>query len=349
MTADPFLVLMTPAPCISEARAAAILSESFGIEGQLEALASERDTNFHVSSGNDEYVLKIANSAEDAGVTEFQNRALLHIAQVNPECPVPRVVNARNGDQMISISGDDGRVHKARVLSWLQGTQPRHAKAGTSVARPLGLALAQLGLALEGFKHESSDYSLLWDLKNGARLRQLLRHMDDPGIHPICTGVLDRFETEIEPVLPGLRWQVIHNDLNPGNALVDPESPERVTGIIDFGDMVYSPLIVDVAVACAYLVKEDVDGDALNDVESFLQAYTGLRPLKEDEVDVLYGLIVLRKVMTVLISNWRAAMYPENREYILRNADSARESLRDMHDRPSGSVTERLKQACQLS
>ena len=328
MAADPFLILTTPAPRISEASAATILSENYGIEGEFKALSSERDTNFHVISGDDQYVLKFANSAEDVGVTDFQNRALLHIARVDPECPVPRVVPASNGDQMVSISGDDGRVHRARVLSWMQGT-------------------SQLGLALESFRHESSNYSLLWDLKNGTRLRELLRYVDDSDIHRICAGVLDRFETEIDPALPGLRWQVIHNDLNPSNALIDPELPSRVTGIIDFGDLVYSPLIVDVAVACAYLVKEN--GDALDDVELFLQGYTGLRLLEEQEVEVLYGLIVLRKVMTVLITNWRAARYPENRNYILRNEDSARESLRNMQDRPSTSVTERLKHACGLS
>lgn len=347
MAADPFLILTTPAPRISEASAATILSENYGIEGELKALSSERDTNFHVISGDDQYVLKFANSAEDVGVTDFQNRALLHIARVDPECPVPRVVPASNGDQMVSISGDDGRVHRARVLSWMQGTSLQHADIDVCVARALGLALAQLGLALESFRHESSNYSLLWDLKNGTRLRELLRYVDDSDIHRICAGVLDRFETEIDPALPGLRWQVIHNDLNPSNALIHPELPSRVTGIIDFGDLVYSPLIVDVAVACAYLVKEN--GDALDDVELFLQGYTGLRLLEEQEVEVLYGLIVLRKVMTVLITNWRAARYPENRNYILRNEDSARESLRNMQDRPSTSVTERLKHACGLS
>jgi Ser/Thr protein kinase RdoA (MazF antagonist) len=163
----------------------------------------------------------------------------------------------------------------------------------------------------------------------------------------MCQGVLDRFESEIEPVLPGLRWQVIHNDLNPGNVLFDPGSPDNVAGIIDFGDMTCSPLIVDAAVACAYLVRED--GDTLADVELFLEAYTSVLPLTVQEVDVLYGLVVLRKVMTILIANWTAVMYPENREYLLRSEVRARATLRDMHDGPSKSAAERLKMACGMS
>ncbi len=291
--------------------------------------------------------MKLANSAEDVGVTDFQNQALLHVARADRDFPVPRVIAAADGELLLSVDGDDGRVHKARLLSWLQGTPLQYADIDVSVARPLGQALARLDTALYGFQHNSSDYSLLWDLKRGACLRDLLQYVDDSGLRSMCKSVLDRFESEIEPVLPGLRWQVIYNDLNPSNVLFEPGSCDEVAGVIDFGDIVYSPLIVDVAVACAYLVCED--GDTLADVESFLDAYTSVLPLRPEEVDVLYGLIVLRKVMTVLITNWRAAGYPENREYILRNADSARGTLRDMHDGPSTFVAERLHMACRTS
>lgn len=345
-TADPFLVLTTPAPRISEARAATILSEHFGIEGELKGLTSERDTNFHVIAGDDEYVLKLANSAEDIGVTEFQNRALLHIALNDAELPVPRVVAATNGDRMISVQGDDGRVHTARLLTWIHGVPLEDADIDVSVARPLGRALARLGKALQGYEHLSSNYHLLWDLKRAARLRKLLPHVADPGVSDLCKGVLDRFESQVEPVLGDLRWQVIFNDLNPGNVLFDPGSPDEVAGIIDFGDMVYSPLIVDVAVACAYLVRED--GDTLGDVELFLDAYTSVLPLGAEEVGVLYSLIILRMVATVLISNWRAAKYPENKDYLLRSEIRARGMLGSMHDGPSKSVAERINKACRI-
>jgi len=37
--------------------------------------------------------------------------------------------------------------------------------------------------------------------------------------------------------------------------LVDRCKPQNIYGIIDFGDLVRSPLIIDLAVACTYCLK----------------------------------------------------------------------------------------------
>lgn len=325
-------------------RAAALLFEHFGITGTLTLLASERDTNFHVAADDCEYVFKIANSAEDAVVTDFQNQALLHLADADRDLPVPRVVRARTGDESVSVGAVDGRSHTARVLSWLQGTPLQHAINSAGAARSIGQTLARLDKALRGFEHNSSHYNLLWDLKRATHLRELVDNIEDAATRDICRSALDAFSNDIEPILPDLRWQVIHNDMNPSNVLVDAGSPATVSGVIDFGDMVRSPLIVDVAVACAYLVR-----DGFGDVEEFLAAYTSEWPLRDEEIAVLFGLIKLRKVMTVLIANWRATRYPENREYILRNERRARDTLGSMHALSPTAVTDRLRQACHRS
>jgi Ser/Thr protein kinase RdoA (MazF antagonist) len=48
-------------------------------------------------------------------------------------------------------------------------------------------------------------------------------------------------------------------------------------------------------------------------------AYHAVRPLSPAEVGVLFNLITARLVMVVAISGWRAARYPENATYLLRN------------------------------
>ena len=42
-------------------------------------------------------------------------------------------------------------------------------------------------------------------------------------------------------------------------------------------------------------------------------------PLQAAELDILFDLIATRMVLTVAITGWRAARYPENAAYILRN------------------------------
>ena len=61
--------------------------------------------------------------------------------------------------------------------------------------------------------------------------------------------MLDRFETRVAPVLPGLRAQVIHADMSLDNVLLGDDL--RVSGIVDFGDMTHAPLVCDLAVAIA--------------------------------------------------------------------------------------------------
>ena len=129
----------------------------------------------------------------------------------------------------------------------------------------------------------------------------------------------------IAPQLGQLRSQVIHNDMNPSNVLVDGNDVNRVTGVIDFGDMVFSQLVNDAAVAAAYFCR--VDEDPFEEVARFLDAYTEILPLTEDEVSLLPDLILTRHLTTVMITHWRASMYPDNASYILRSEPIARQLL----------------------
>ena len=81
--------------------------------------------------------------------------------------------------------------------------------------------------------------------------------------------------------------------------------------------MVRAPAVDDLAVAAAYQVG--TDNDPLVDIVPFVAAYHAVRPLSAAEIDVLFTMIIARLVMVVAISGWRAARYPENAEYLMRN------------------------------
>ncbi len=342
---DAFTVLTTPAPKLSEASAAEFLRNIYGVEGTLKLLVSERDQNFVVRqpSGR-EQVLKIANSAEADEVSDFQTRALLHVEKTDPAFPVPRVIPAINGEFRTTIAGDDGRSHTARVLSWLDGIPLRHSESKPDNVEQLGGLLARLGQALKSFNHPASDYVLLWDMKQAGNLATLLHNIQDASLQALCRRRLRRFITVVEPKLQELRSQVIYNDLNPSNVLVDPYRPESITGIIDFGDMVRSPLDIDVAVGAAY--NCDYGDEPLTDVLKYLRGYNLVTPLQDEEVDLLYDLILTRHVMTIVITNWRAAQYPENREYILRNEPRARKTIESLSNLKITDITDLFREAC---
>ena len=123
---------------------------------------------------------------------------------------------------------------------------------------------------------------------------------------------------------------MIHNDLNASNVLVSDEKHPVVTGIVDFGDMVHGPLVCDVAVAAAYQLG--TGADPLADAISFVEAYHRVNPLTPDELALLFDLTRARLVTTLIVTSWRASRYPDNRDYILRNAHVAASQL--------GSLTE---------
>jgi len=144
-----------------------------------------------------------------------------------------------------------------------------------------------------------------------------------------------------------LRSQVIHNDMNPGNVLVDHADANRVTGVIDFGDMVFSRLVNDVAVAGAYFCR--IEDDPFAEVVEFLEAYTDVLPLTQDEIAVLPDLILSRHLTTVMITHWRARLYPDNAEYILRSEGRARKMLYLVNGMSIDDTVGRFLDACRCA
>jgi Ser/Thr protein kinase RdoA (MazF antagonist) len=344
---NAFALLSTPPPEFSEDTVARILHDDYGIEGSLKVLVSERDQNFLVKPKSGEsFVFKIANSTEDAGVTDFQTAALLHIAENDTAFPAPRIRPAVNGNTSTRIVGRDGREHIARVLTWLEGIPLRFAEPRQDIGEELGEILARLGMALQDFRHPASGHVLLWDLLHAGNLTELLENIEDEKLRDKCRQRLHIFEQSVEPALNQLRSQVIYNDLNSSNVLVDPKNTASITGIIDFGDMVRSPLVIDVAVAAAYLCESG--GKPLSGIVNFLSGFSRVRPLQQNEVDLIYDLIITRNVMTIVITHWRASHHPENRAYILRNEPRARSTIDTLINLGQSNVTDIFLRACRI-
>ena len=68
--------------------------------------------------------------------------------------------------------------------------------------------------------------------------------------------LLGRYEEHVAPYHHQLRSQVIQNDINEVNLLTDGKV---VTGVIDFGDITYSNLISEVAIAMYYAGYDQED------------------------------------------------------------------------------------------
>ena len=75
-------VVVQHAPQFDAASAEALAAREFRVVGRAEALPSERDQNFRITTADRQaFVLKIANATEPREILEFQNAALEHLAR----------------------------------------------------------------------------------------------------------------------------------------------------------------------------------------------------------------------------------------------------------------------------
>ena len=317
-------LLTTTPPAFSADAVEKLALQAFGIRAKSHLLASERDQNFRLDADDgSRYTLKISNHAEQVNVIDFQNGALQHMAMQDPGIPVPRVIPNLNGG-LHSLAEQAGKKHLVRLFSWMDGTVLYDVKAQPALLEQMGGLLARMGLALQDYDHPGSNPPLLWDMKRAGNLRALLHCIEDPALQSMIGLALDRFD-QVAPALMELRQQVIYNDLNPDNVLVDPSDQQVITGIIDFGDLVKSPLIIDLAVAAAYYLADG--NDPVSGTLPLIRGYHRLRPLHPEELRMLPDLIRTRLITSLLVMSWRISEFPENRDYLQRSQASSKAFL----------------------
>lgn len=305
--ADIFSVMTVPAEAVTPAAAEGVALRHWGMRAKAMPLTGERDCNFRLSAADGaEYVLKFANPAEDPAVTDLQIKALRHIAARDHAFPVPRVVPLPTGAAELALGRPGGRAQRVRLLTFLPGVPLRRVRHSAAQREACGRALARLGLALRDFHHPAARHPLIWDLAHFPRVREVMAALDHQEARDVVEAVLEDYDAVVRPVLPSLRHQVLHNDMNGGNTLFDPSDPDRVVGIIDFGDMVETALAIDVAVGAA---------NQTDDVDRFVAGFHAVRPLVSQEVAVLPTLIAARRCMSLVLRAWHRSVHPDNPHY----------------------------------
>ena len=333
--------LGTPAPSLAPAEVQALVARLYGIEGRATPLAGERDQNCAIEAADGaRYVFKIGNPSEPVSLVDFQIAALEHIARTSPNQPVPRVVRTLDGRARDTVALAGGTRTSVRMLTYLEGVQIRETPRTGAQRMAMGRGLAELDLALRGFRHPAATHDLLWNVSAAHRLTTQLGSLADGPRRTLAQAFMTRFTDHVLPRLASLRAQVIHNDYHLYNVLVAPDDPARITGIIDFGDMLHAPLVGEVATAAAFHMSGSAD--PFEGPAQFVGAYQAVLPLTEPEQEVVADLMATRHLITALISEWRALRYPENRAYIMRHNPAAWEALSQMADLSRHEARERL-------
>jgi 4-aminobutyrate aminotransferase-like enzyme len=303
------------APALTPEEAAGLGRRVFGVDAEASPLPSERDQNFVLrTSAGDRFVLKIANATDDRALLEAQNAALAHVARSSTLCP--RVIPTISGDTIGDLTTASGARHFVRLLSWIEG-EPLGSLAShpPALLEGLGAAIAELDAALAGFDHPATHREFYWDLARGLPLAlKLAPSIKDDSMRALVTRLLQQIDFRDGPRLESLRRAVVHNDPNDYNVLVSvpPEggSYRTVVGILDFGDIVHSYAIADLAIGIAYAVLGKAD--PLEAAVSVVRGYQAQRPLADDEVGALFPLVLLRLCTSVAVAAQQQRQRPDD-------------------------------------
>ncbi len=267
-----------------------VLKKHFGFtDFTLKKLNGYENRNYLLASAGVKYIFKTYHYDEELyDIVQAQNKALLHL-QKTPNNQFPKPIQFDNGQYLQTID-IDGQATLCRLLSFLEGDFAAEINRDSNYLASFGTFLANTNLKLQFFK----DYAIRsrtfeWDLQHFLLNKAFVQDIADPSQCKIVEYFFDQFEEKVLPVIPSLRKQVIHNDANEWNVLT---KDGEVSGMIDFGDLVYAPLINELGVALAYVCYDTEN--LLEDAAHVLTAYHKALPLEEQEVELLYYLIAAR-------------------------------------------------------
>ena len=338
-------LLQTPVPSLPPNKEEQLLLEHFGITGTATVLCSERDQNFRMLTADGQrYVLKVAHPLEHPQVTDFQTEALQRIAAEDPALTVPRIVTTPAGETSTRIDLQSDQQSTVRLVTYLPGVPLSERTSTPQLRADLGTWLARIDKALAEYSHPGARHRLLWNLTSAVEMTAFISCLPDAAMRSVVAAGLSHFEHDVLQVMSATRSQIIYNDLNPGNVIVDLHKPERLVGVIDFGDLVHSFLVVDVAVAAAYQLRYTADPFVA--VVEFVAAYHQENSLEDGEIELMFDLIVTRLALAIVITAWRASQHPDNRKYILRNASVNYDLLKRLQHVSCHDIQQRLKIAC---
>ena len=335
------LALRSAPPVFGVPEAERIARDVYGLTGSVDTLPGERDCNFHLRTADArDFVLKIVDGAAAPAATDCQVQVLRHLAEQDPALRVPKLFATQRGADLGSVE-QDGRLHATCLMTYLPGRLFCDSTPDRPLFRSMGSTLARLDRALRGFFHPALSQRIAWDVRRLPELIEFAGCIESESARRAVETVAGSLRGCL-PALRGLRSQAIHGDCHAGNLLADPALGE-VSGILDFGDMIHAPLILEPAVAMSELLTDgltDLDG-----LPTVVEGYALAQTLEAREVDVLFDLVTARHAVTLVLHGWRSRHDPRGARVLDRAAQGAARSLDALLQCGRESLTRRWHEA----
>ena len=283
---------------------------------------------------------KIENLASATATTP----KLQQLQQRDPALILPRIIKTRDAALYAKMQNGDNPL---RVLSYLPGLPlAAGAPPTTGLAANAGHFLGRVSAALKGFSDPAQEHYLAWDLGNGL--------LDDDAIWSSGAADIRALEAALRPLLkrrvlsrlPGQRRQVVHHDAHQDNLLRPHADSETVVGLIDFGDMIKSAIVCDLAILCLGFVERSIS--AQDCVAHAVAGYHAEFPLLTGEIDLLFDTMLARETLTVLLFDFKIAQNASASDYVREARPGLMKSLVKLRDIGASDFRDAIFDLCKL-
>ena len=290
-----------------------LVKEYYQLTIKAKELTGEYELNYLLTTQDGaKYIFKVAIEQNSYDFFDAQIKIVEHLSGSDVADKFFRYITNVDG-KMITVLQRGNSVCYLRLLTYLEGEFWMNLKERPDeLHEDLGNFLGKMDRALEDFSHPAMHRHYVWDISQAADANRKLDCIKDHERRRIAGYFLLQFETEVLPIISSLRHAYAHHDANDTNILVQGK---KVSGLIDFSDMVYTALINNLAVACTYAMMNQED--PLHAAELIVGGYHKSNPVKSEELDLLYYLIAARLCISVTQSAYNASIETNNEHHFV--------------------------------
>jgi len=283
------------------------LQENYSVTGTLVRITGENLNYLLTTEEGVRYVVKIVDDDMPPEVVEMEFEAMKYAISAGIELHFPEIVPDKFKNIETGINIHTIKRYRLRLLVYLSGTVLEDVSdISEKLLQNLGETLARYNLAMQGFEHPAAHRSHRWSLVEVGLHRDKISLFENADKRALLEWGFDAWE-RIESELELLPWQFIHGDMNRENILVEED---RVTGLVDFGDACFNPVVCELAICIAYAMMDR--DDPLDAAAVVARAYNEILPLSEAELSTLIPLVCGRLVSSIAISAARRKIDPGN-------------------------------------
>lgn len=290
-----------------------LVKEHYGLSVSAKKLNGYDEINYLLTDTNNKhFILKVSDDLQPYPFLEAQVKIINHLSNSSLAHKFQQFYINSEGKELTLII-EEGKKYYLRILSFLEGTfWVEKAKKSIDLYQNLGSFMGTMDHSLQDFSHTAMHRHYTWDVSRASDANAKLKYIKNHEKRRIAGYFLLQFDTEVLPKIHSLRHAYIHNDANDYNILVDETN---VTGLIDFGDMIYTALINNLAITCTYAMLGNED--PLSAAALLVKGYHESYPLTTQELDVLYYLIAGRLCISVTQSAYNGSLDTNNEHHFL--------------------------------